>query len=146
MDSDLEQRVHTFQACYLNQKMPRSTPMHPWEWPPRPWSHIHIEYAGPMEGEMLLIVVDAQSKWLETHITLSSTAGTTISTPRKILATLGCPEVVVTDSSPAFISAEFQQFLSRNEVRHVHSSPYHPSSNRLAERAVQTVKTAVLGN
>ncbi len=86
-----------------------------------------------MEGKMLLIVVDAQSKWLETHITPSSTAGTTISTLRKIFATLGLPEVVVTDSSLAFISAEFQQFLSRNEVRHVHSSPYHPSSNRLAE-------------
>ena len=39
---------------------------------------------------------------------------------------------------------EFEQFLSVNGVTHIVSSPYHPSSNSLAERAVQSFKNSML--
>lgn len=31
-------------------------------------------------------------------------------------------------------------FMSKNGIKHVTSAPFHPSSNRLAERAVRTFK------
>ena len=37
-------------------------------------------------------------------------------------------------------SVEFTDFLQRNGIRHVTSAPYHPSTNGLAERAMQTFK------
>ena len=44
------------------------------------------------------------------------------------------------DNEPSFVSAEFKQFLKKNGVKHNIFSPYHPSSNGLAERAVPTFK------
>ena len=31
----------------------------------KPWKRIHIDYAGPFQGHLLLVVVDSHSKWLE---------------------------------------------------------------------------------
>ena len=38
------------------------------------------------------------------------------------------------------MSIEFESFMKKNGIRHIRSSPYHPSSNGLAERVVQCFK------
>jgi hypothetical protein len=49
----------------------------------------------------------------------------------------------VTDNAQTFASEEFEHFLKCNRIRHITSAPYHPASNGLAERAVQTFKNAM---
>ena len=73
-------------------------------------------------------------------MTTSSTSATTISLMRKSFASLGLPEVIVSDNATNFTSDEFDLFLKKNGVKHVKTPPYHPASNGLAERAVQTFK------
>ena len=48
--------------------------------------------------------------------------------------------MLVTDNASYFTTQKFQDFTKFNGIRHVTSAPYHPTSNGLAERAVQTVK------
>ena len=69
-----------------------------------------------------------------------ATSQTTINKLRAIFATHGLPQLFVTDNSNQFTSSEFQSFMKSNGIKHVCSSPYHPSTNGLAERAVQSFK------
>ena len=92
---------------------------------------------------MFLIVVDAHSKWMEVEIVNSATSQATTECLRMIFARFGLPEVIVTDNEICFTSSKFQEFAQRNNITHVHIAPYHPSSNGLPERAVQTFKLSI---
>ena len=94
----------------------------------------------PFMGRMFLVLIDSHSKWIEVHPMSSTTSSATIQCLRSIFATFGLPEVLVSDNMPNFVSAEFEDFLLKNGVKHTTSAPYHPVSNGFAERAVQTVK------
>ena len=143
MDADLEQKVKECSKCQQNQKLPPTAPLHPWDWPERPWARIHADYAGPFMGKMFLLMVDAHSKWLEVHIVNKATSQSTIEKMRATFATHGLPEMLVIDNGTAFTSTEFEAFLQKNGIRHVKSAPHHPATNGLAERAVQTFKAAM---
>ena len=140
IDRDLEQCVKTCNACQQNQHSPPVSQLHPWSWPTKPWTRVHIDYAGPFLGKMHLLVIDAHSKWLDVYPTAVATFAVTINLLRKSFATFGLPEVVVSDNAQNFVSEEFDTFLKQNGIKHVRTPPYHPASNGLVERAVQTFK------
>ena len=48
----------------------------------------------------------------------------------------GLPETVDTDDGTCFVSSEFEEFLQKNGIRHITSTPYHPASNGLVERGL----------
>lgn len=57
---------------------------------------------------------------------------------------------VVTDNGPQFIAQEFPlmfinliQFMNINGIKHIKKTPYHPSSNGLVERLVQSFRQAM---
>ncbi|KAL5510070.1 hypothetical protein EMCRGX_G005543 [Ephydatia muelleri] len=101
---------------------------------------IHVDYAGPFEGMYWLVVIDAFSKWLEIKPMQVSTAAVTIKALRKIFCRFGLPRVIVSDNGPQFIASEFKDFCTANNITHIRATPYHPKTNRLAERAVRTFK------
>ena len=142
MDKQIEKLVKCCATCQEHQRRPASAPVHPWEHSIFPWQRVHIDFAGPMKGETFLLLVDAYSKWLEVVRVKSASSQSTICELRKIFATHGLPELLVSDNGTAFTSQEFADFLSRNGVVHVKTAPYHPSSNGQVERYVATFKNS----
>ena len=59
IDADLERVVKSCGRCREHGRMPSVAPLHPWEWPNRPWSRLQVDYAGPIMARMLLVIVDA---------------------------------------------------------------------------------------
>ena len=143
MDAEIEHLVKTCPVCQESRPTPAPAPLHPWEYPSQPWSRLHLDFAGPFKGSMFLIIVDAYSKWIDVHIMQSITTSKTIEKLRITFTNQGLPRKVVTDNGASFTSEEFKTFMSQNGIVHVTSAPYHPSSNGLAERAVQTVKNGL---
>ena len=68
----------------------------------------------------------------------STTAAATIQVLRITFVHYGIPESIVLNNGPQFSSSEFAQFCHTNGICHVRVPPYHPLSNGLAERTVQT--------
>lgn len=50
MDTDIENKVKACTICQENRKAPPCAPLHPLQWPEKPWRRLHIDYAGPFYG------------------------------------------------------------------------------------------------
>ncbi|XP_037827411.1 uncharacterized protein K02A2.6-like [Lucilia sericata] len=144
IDADIEAVAKDCNDCARVANKPKKYTDHHWEYPKGPWERVHIDYAGPFEGMMLLIITDAYSKWLDVKITKSITAEATIALVDEVFANYGVPAMVVSDNGTNFSSEEFNKYLTAVGVRyHKYTAPYHPSTNGQAERSVQTVKNAL---
>ena len=140
MDHDVEKMVQACGVCQEHRNVPAVAPLHPWEWPDRPWQRLHVDYAGPFLGKMFFILIDAHSKWMDVYPVNTATSAVTIECLRKSFSAQGLPETLVSDNGTCFVSAEFKEFMTKNGISHVTSAPYHASTNGLAERAVQIFK------
>ena len=142
LDKEIEKCAKSCSACQANKHAPAKAPLHPWNWPSslweriHPWNwpsslweRIHIDFAGPVAGKMLLIVMDAHSEWPEVMVMDSTTSSKTITVLREMFARYGLPRQIVSDNGLQFTSNEFKEFLTSNGVKHITTSPYHPSSN-----------------
>ena len=143
LDKDIEDMCKACQSCGLHQHRPQTVVPGAWPVPSRRWSRLHLDHAGPFQGHIFLLVVDAYSHWLEVVSVPSTSAENVIQKLRISFATHGLPDLLVTDNASAFTSDIFQDFCAKNGIRHVTTAPGHPSSNGLVERAVQTFKQSL---
>ena len=143
LDQQIEELVRSCERCLAGKPAPAAAPLHPWVWPTRPWTRVHIDFAGPFEDKMFLLAVDAHSKWPEVVVMANTSSSNTINALRRMFASYGIPERIVSDNGPQFTSTEFADFLHGNGVKHTRSAPYHPASNGAVERLVQTFKNAM---
>ena len=91
LDKD-ENRAKSCTACHAVKRAPPTVPLHPWVWPSRPWQCVHLDFAGPFQGSMFLIAVDAFSKWPEVRVMSSTTVSATLDVLREWFCTHGIPE------------------------------------------------------
>ena len=61
LDSDINFEKSVQQCCHCQeqQSVPPVAPLQPWKWPSRLWVRLHMDFAGPIQGKMLLLTLGA---------------------------------------------------------------------------------------
>jgi hypothetical protein len=95
LDQDIETLVKGCQPCQQEKPSPPAAPLHPWIWPAAPWERVHVDFAGPFQGNMFLIVIDAHSKWPEVVTMTSTTAESTVCVLRNMFTSHKFPQQLV---------------------------------------------------
>ena len=119
---------------------PNQEPLMSTALPQYPWQRVGTDLF-TLDGANYLIMVDYFSRYLEVIKLKTTTSQSVITAMKSIFTRYGIPEVVVSDNGPQFSSSEFTAFSTSYNFSHITSSPHHPRSNGMAERAVKTAKS-----
>jgi len=100
-----------------------------------------VDHAGPFQGHIFLLVVDAYSHWLEV-VSVPSTSTKNVTQKLRILfATHGLPDLLVSDYASAFTSDVFQDFCAKNGIHHVTTVPPQVTHPGLVEPQLSFTKS-----
>ncbi|XP_055307289.1 uncharacterized protein K02A2.6-like [Sitodiplosis mosellana] len=146
IDKDIEFMIKSCEPCQLTQPNPEKSSLIPWTPTDSAWKRIHIDFAGPIKGFMLFIVIDSFSKWVEVFKTKDITSAFVIAKLRETFCRYGLVDIIVSDNGWQFTSAEFQEFVKQNGINHIFTAPGNPSTNGQAENFVKTLKKSIVAN
>ena len=66
-----------------------------------------MDFVGPVNVKIILIMTDVHSRWIEAYPTESATSSVVIEFSRALFLQFGIPEVLVTNNGPCFVSEEY---------------------------------------
>ena len=89
----------------------------------------------PSSGQhrWILTATDYFTKWIEAVPTRSTSHKVILSFMEDIIARFGCPSKIVTDNASPFRSEPLVRFCEQFGISLIHSTPYYPQGNGLAE-------------
>uniref|UniRef100_A0AC34GW48 Integrase catalytic domain-containing protein n=1 Tax=Panagrolaimus sp. ES5 TaxID=591445 RepID=A0AC34GW48_9BILA len=140
INADIEKMISNCYECIQVSNAPIKTTLSSWSVSSTPGQRIHLDFAGPLHGHMVLIAVDSCSKWIDACPMKQATARETTKFLLRYCADNGTPHLLVSDNGSQFKSAEFQNFCKVNGIKHTTSPIYHPQSNGQAEKMVNVYK------
>jgi transposase InsO family protein len=106
----------------------------------------------PSSGQhrWILTATDHFIKWIESSPTRSASHKVIIIFLEDIIARFGCPSRIVTDNDASFKSEPLVMFYEQFKISLIHSTPYYPQGNGLAEssnkRLIKLIKRLLEDN
>ncbi|XP_014666499.1 PREDICTED: uncharacterized protein K02A2.6-like [Priapulus caudatus] len=130
--------------CLVSTPDSRQEPLHMTKLPEKPWTHVSVDFCGPIpSGDYLVVVIDDYSRFPVVEILTKLTARSTIPKFDKIFSEYGIPVEVKTDNGPPFQGGEFREFANNLGFTHRKITPLWPKANGEAERFMRTIGKAV---
>lgn len=140
---DIDNFVSGCKICQQTLNVIREVCSTKWPNAKFPFERIHLDFFHT-NGTNCLILVDAYSKYVEIVVMTTTNIGALIGKLLKFFTIFGLPTNIVTDNGPPYNSHIFTQFCESHGIILLHSPPYHPQSNGLAERGVQSAKDVLV--
>ena len=139
MSLDITNMVLNCDTCLEMRNSNPKEPMVPHEVPHYPWQTVGTDLF-TWNGSDFIVVVDYYSRYFEVSQLRNTRSSSIINKLKSIFSRHGIPERCFSDNGPQYVSQEMKEFAHNWGFTHVTSSPYHPKSNGLAEKTVQTIK------
>jgi hypothetical protein len=92
-----------------------------------------IHPASSGQHRWILTATDFFTKWIEAIPTRSASHKVIIGFLEDLITRFGCPSKIVTDNAAAFGSEPLAKFCEQFGIKLIHSTPYYPQGNGLAE-------------
>ena len=140
----IEEVVHQCETCTWFQSQNAAAPLTPTPTPSHPWQMCATDIF-TLEGIDHLVVGDFYLKMIFVrHLPPGqSNANKVISLLKEMFSEHGIPEVLCSDNSPQYATAQFSNFCIAWGISHETSSPHYPQSNGFAEACVKSTKHAL---
>ena len=84
------------------------------------------------------LAIDNHSNWLEVFPINTATSFMTIEKLEQLFANHRLSEIVIADNGAMFTGTKFHKYMQAKGIVLIHTAPYHPVSNGLVERAVES--------
>ncbi|MGH8963711.1 MAG: dUTP diphosphatase, partial [Actinomycetes bacterium] len=145
LDRDCEQLVAACRACQLQTaKRAQYSPLVPIT-AVRPMDHVAMDLAGPLTvteagNTYILVMVDVFTRFTFLAPLRNKTAASIALALIPIGCMFGFPTIIQSDNGTEFVNRVFEFLTKATGTDHRTTTPYNPSANGLAERAVQRVK------
>jgi len=110
-----------------------------------PFSKIGIDIVGPLPltengNKYIIVATDYMTKWPEARAIPQATAQQVARfIYEDIICRHGCPDTILSDRGSHFRNQVIDELLKEYEIKHIYSTPYHPSTNGLVERFNRTL-------
>lgn len=138
---DVENYISKCDSCSKVGKTKNQT-IHTWPSENAPWIRIHMDHGYLPNVGYFLVVIDSYSAWPEVIRAKDRSAASVIGILRSIFSRLGVPKVIVSDNAAEYHDESLRNWLMKIGCRMIKTPPMHPQSNGLAERMVETIKSA----
>ena len=142
MNGQIEDVVSKCSTCLQYRNKPQREPMIIHELPNLAWSKVGTDLF-EIDGSYFMVLVDYFSNYIDVTPLSNQKSRTVIKSIKAVIARFGIMDTLMSDNGPAYSSEEFETFTREYVIHHVTSSPTHPQSNGLAEKAVQTAKRLI---
>ena len=139
MSNEIKQMVARCETCRKYETSNRKEPLMPHEIPSRPWEQVGVDLF-KLDQKRYKIIVDYHSKLWEIDHLKSTTSTSIVLKLKHHLARHGCPDRLISDNGPQFVSAEFRKFAKEWDFQQRTSSPGNSKGNAKVESAVKTAK------
>ena len=142
LDADIIEYVKHCTICTKHKATQATQPMIPRDIPEGPWQDLAADFFHHNNTNYILIT-DTFSKYPFLYKVSSKAAEPVTKRIKSLISQYGPPKTLSTDNGPPFSSEAFTQFMSKEHIEHITSSPLYPRSNGFIERQVKTIKTAL---
>ena len=114
----------------------------------KPFYKWGVDLIGPLpvsdnKNQYVLTLIDYATRWVEAVPLKDITAVVVAEEMVKVFSRVGIPSILLSDGGPQFVADLMEKVLRLLGIRHPISSPYHPQTNGLCEKANDTIKSLI---